>query len=210
MALINSWNLMRSRDLHTWCNTLFFLQVVESQRCFREKLGNYGTQILKLITWRIPEIISSNNTGGEEDFEDWPIKNDGDSNDFTAPGFLCFHFNGPHEILPEGLERFSRLFTLDEVETTIQESFVIPWEIGRVADELDHTSDASRAYYSLKRSINPEHPFLRFSAGSKETLITTPAEKGIDVASQLLRFFESIICHHGRLWLLLEETNWVL
>jgi insulysin len=86
------------------------------------------------------------------------------------------------------LERFSRLFSLDEVENTIAKG-VIPREIGRVADELDRTSDASRAFYFLKKSINPDHPFARFSAGSKTTLQTIPAEKGINVASRLLSFF---------------------
>ncbi len=86
------------------------------------------------------------------------------------------------------MERFSRLFSLDEVENTIAKG-VIPREIGRVADELDRTSDASRALYFLKRSINPDHPFARFSAGSKTTLQTIPAEKEIDVESELLRFF---------------------
>ena len=38
----------------------------------------------------------------EEDFEYWLEENDGDSNAFTAPGFVCFHFNVPHENLPEG------------------------------------------------------------------------------------------------------------
>ena len=140
---------------------------------------------------REEEIISNNYINGEEDFEDWITDNDGDSNAFTAPGFVCFHFNGPHEILPEGLERFSRLFTLDEVESTItQKPFVVPREIGRVADELDRTSDASRAFYFLKNTVhNAEHPFARFSAGSKTTLQTIPAEKGIDVPSELLHFF---------------------
>ncbi|KAL9191516.1 hypothetical protein ACHAXT_001222 [Thalassiosira profunda] len=102
----------------------------------------------------------------------------------------AFHFNGPHEILPEGLERFARLFTLDEVETTItQKPFVVPREVQRVADELDRTSDASRAFYFLKKNVNPEHPFARFSAGSKTTLQTIPAEEGIDVPTELLLFF---------------------
>lgn len=38
--------------------------------------------------------------GDEEDFEDWLAENDGNSNAFTAPGFVCFHFNAPCEILP--------------------------------------------------------------------------------------------------------------
>jgi len=107
----------------------------------------------------------------------------------SAPGFVCFHFNSPHEVLPEALERFSKLFTLDEVETTLSKPSVIPREIGRVADELDRTSDLSRSIYFLKNSINPEHPFARFSAGSIETLQTIPTEEGIDVSSELARFF---------------------
>jgi insulysin len=47
----------------------------------------------------------------------------------------------------------------------------------------------SRAFYFLKKNINPEHPFARFSAGSKTSLQTIPAEEGIDVASRLLDFF---------------------
>lgn len=38
------------------------------------------------------------NSAGEEDFEDWLSENDGESNAFTAPGFVCFHFNSPHEV----------------------------------------------------------------------------------------------------------------
>jgi insulysin len=92
------------------------------------------------------------------------------------------------QILPEGLERFARLFTINEVESTIAKG-VIPREIGRVAAELDRTGDTSRAFYFLKRNVNPEHPFARFSAGSKTTLQTIPAEEGIDVASRLIDFF---------------------
>jgi hypothetical protein len=40
------------------------------------------------------DIIST----GEEAFEDWLTDNDGNSNAFTAPGFVCFHFNCPHEV----------------------------------------------------------------------------------------------------------------
>lgn len=127
----------------------------------------------------------------EEDFETWLSENDGDSNAFTAPGFVCYHFNVPHENLPEGLERFAQLFTLDEVENTITEKpYVIPREIGRVNSELDSTSDQSRAFYFLKQQINPEHPFSRFTAGSRETLQTIPAEKGIDIPIELLLFFQ--------------------
>jgi insulysin len=126
----------------------------------------------------------------EEDFEYWLSGNDGDSNAFTAPDFVCFHFNVPHESLPEGLERFAQLFTLDEVENTITEKpWVIPREISRVNDELDSTSDQSRAFYFLKQQMNPEHPFHRFTAGSRETLQTTPMEKGIDIPMELLLFF---------------------
>lgn len=126
----------------------------------------------------------------ETDFEDWLAENDGDSNAFTAPGFVCFHFNSPHENLPEGLERFARLFTLEAIENTVEKPNVILREIGRVDAELDRTSDMSRAFYFLKsRFTNPEHPFSRFTAGSRETLQMKPGEEGLDVASYLLRFF---------------------
>ncbi len=51
------------------------------------------------------------------------------------------------------------------------------------------TSDAARAFYFLKSSFDPNHPFSRFAAGSRETLQTQPNALGIDVAEYLLRFF---------------------
>mmetsp|Transcript_23282 Transcript_23282/g.45042 ORF Transcript_23282/g.45042 Transcript_23282/m.45042 type:complete len:1027 (+) Transcript_23282:268-3348(+) len=131
------------------------------------------------------------NAAGEEDFEDWLADNEGDSNGFTAPGFVCFHFNGPHEILPEGLERFSRLFTIDAIETTVKEyPYKIPREIKRVDSELDRASDQSRAFYWLKsRFTNLQHPFSRLGAGSRETLQVNPSKEGIDVRPFLLKFF---------------------
>ncbi len=41
---------------------------------------------------------SVNSGAGEEDFEDWLSEKDGQSNAFTAPGFVCFHFSSPHEV----------------------------------------------------------------------------------------------------------------
>lgn len=138
---------------------------------------------------RIDRTMNNDDNSDEQDFEDWLSDNEGDSNGFTAPGFVCFHFNSPHECLPEALERFAQLFTLDAVETTIEKPHVITREIGRVDAELDRTSDASRAFYFLKSNFDPGHPFSRFAAGSKETLETQPNELGIDVAAHLLQFF---------------------
>ena len=45
-------------------------------------------------------ISNEDDLSDEQDFEDWLSDNDGDSNAFTAPGFVCFHFNAPHETLP--------------------------------------------------------------------------------------------------------------
>lgn len=142
----------------------------------------------KIWNTRDDQSMIPRDSTGEEAFSDWLSENDGDANAFTAPGFVCFHFTSPHEILPEALERFSRLFSSDEIENTIAKG-VIPREVGRVTDELDRSSDFSRSLYYLKSNMNPEHPFSRFSAGSKATLQTIPAEKGIDVASELIHFF---------------------
>ena len=52
--------------------------------------------------WRndVEYKASNDDISDEQDFEDWLSNNDADSNAFTAPGFVCFHFNAPHEILP--------------------------------------------------------------------------------------------------------------
>lgn len=45
-------------------------------------------------------VVRDDDISNEQDFEDWIADNEGDSNAFTAPGFVCFHFNAPHEALP--------------------------------------------------------------------------------------------------------------
>lgn len=51
---------------------------------------------------QIANTVADGSSSGEQDFEDWLAENDGDSNAFTAPGFVCFHFNGPHEVRSSG------------------------------------------------------------------------------------------------------------
>ena len=131
----------------------------------------------------------NNGEEDEENFEDWICDQDGDSNAFTAPGFSCFHLSCPHETLPEALERFARLFTLEQIENTVCKPGVIYREIGRVNSEIDRVGDQSRAFYFLKSQVDEDHPFSRLFAGSRSTLQTIPAEKGLDVATYLTCFF---------------------
>ena len=68
------------------------------------RVGTKVTQRRARRLWRnnngVEYKTNDDDISDEQDFEDWLSDNDADSNAFTAPGFVCFHFNAPHEILP--------------------------------------------------------------------------------------------------------------
>jgi len=125
----------------------------------------------------------------ERDFEDWLEDKEGASNAFTAPGYVCFHFNSPPEVFGEALERFASLFVQARVERVCRNKAVLTREIRRVDSELDYTSEATQAFYLLKDFINPDHPFSRFGAGNLESLERGPYRARIDVSQELVDFF---------------------
>lgn len=86
----------------------------------------------------------------ERDFEDWLEEREGASNAFTAPGYVCFHFNSPPGVFGEALSRFTSLFVQARVERICRNKAVITREIRRVDSELDYTSESTQAFYLLK------------------------------------------------------------
>lgn len=124
------------------------------------------------------------------DFEDWLSDNDGASNAFTAYQNVCFHFSCPDTALGEALQRFAGLFVFSDVAQVCRTIDVLRREIRRVNAELDFDDTAIQAYYLTKQFVNLEHPFSRFSAGSLDTLERTPLERGIDLPSRLIQFFQ--------------------
>jgi insulysin len=125
----------------------------------------------------------------ERDFEDWLEDKEGSSNAFTAPGYVCFHFNSPPEVFGEALERFASLFVQQRVERICRNSAVVLREIRRVDSEIDYTSESTQAFYLLKDFINPDHPFSRFGAGNVETLERGPYRAKINISRELIKFF---------------------
>lgn len=73
--------------------------------------NNVFTQRKARRIWKsgIDKAMSDVDISNEQDFEDWLVDNEGDSNAFTAPSFVCFHFNAPREALP-GQYTFALMF----------------------------------------------------------------------------------------------------
>lgn len=135
------------------------------------------------------EHMALSSSPPERDFEDWLEEREGASNAFTAPGYVCFHFNSPPEVFGEAISRFASLFVQARVERVCRNRAVITREIRRVDSELDYTSEATQAFYLLKDFINPEHPFSRFGAGNLESLQRATYRARIDIGQWLISFF---------------------
>jgi insulysin len=127
----------------------------------------------------------------ERDFEDWLEDKEGASNAFTAPGYVCFHFNCPPEVFGEALSRFASLFVQSRVERVCRNKAVLTREIRRVDLELDYTSEATQKFYLSKALLNPDHPFSRFNAGNLESLERATYRARIDVSQGLIDFFQN-------------------
>jgi len=135
-------------------------------------------------------ILSSNSNpkySSKGDLEEWLNDNDGASNAFTAYDHTCFHFNCPHHIFPEALERFGFVFEEANIIDVCRNSEILAREIRRVDSELDLKSIFAQLEFVTKAFVNPEHPYTKSGRGSLKTLETNA--KGINVGQRLIDFF---------------------
>ena len=121
----------------------------------------------------------------ENEYSSWLQAHGGGSNAYTATENTCYFFDvlAPH--LEETLDRFAAFFVcpLFTASATSRELQAVHSENAK-----NLLSDMWRIYQLQKSTADPAHPFSKFGTGNRETLETTPAERGIDVRKVLLDF----------------------
>ncbi|KJZ05168.1 insulinase family protein [Pseudoalteromonas piscicida] len=106
----------------------------------------------------------------------------GQSNAWTGTEHSSYYFDCDAEQLDEALERFSQFFVsplLSESDTE-KEREAIDAEF-----KMKIKDDGRRIYQVHKETINPQHPFAKFSVGTRDTL----ADRNGNIASELRAFF---------------------
>ncbi|OKY24616.1 insulinase family protein [Thalassotalea sp. PP2-459] len=91
----------------------------------------------------------------------------GSNNAWTATEHTCFFFDIHHTHFEQALDRFSQFF----IAPLLSEEFVNKERKNIDAEfKLKLKDDIRRLYDVHKATINPEHPFSKFSVGNTETL----------------------------------------
>lgn len=124
----------------------------------REGLAHYLEHMLFLGTQKYPK------TG---EFQNFINQHGGSQNAWTGTEHSCFFFDIIPKALYEGLDRFAQFFItpLFNEEALDKERQAIESEY-----RLKLHDDSRRVYQVHKETINPAHPFAKFSVGNTQTL----------------------------------------
>ena len=108
----------------------------------------------------------------------------GSHNAWTGTEFTNFFFDLHHPFFAEGLHRFSQFFTCPTFDASL-----IDKERNAVDSEfkLKLKDDVRRSYQVHKETVNPAHPFAKFSVGNWQTL---GDREGKHIREELLSFYQ--------------------
>lgn len=119
------------------------------------------------------------------EYQQFMSRHGGSNNAWTGTEFTNFFFDIDNGFFEAGLDRFSQFF--------ICPTFAPEWvdkERNAVDSEyrLKLQDDVRRGYQVHKETVNPDHPFSKFSVGNLDTLADLP---GRDLRSDLIAFYET-------------------
>ncbi|MGS3176530.1 insulinase family protein [Aeromonas sanarellii] len=119
------------------------------------------------------------------EYQQFMSRHGGSNNAWTGTEFTNFFFDIDNSFFEAGLHRFSQFF--------ICPTFAPEWvdkERNAVDSEyrLKLQDDVRRSYQVHKETVNPVHPFAKFSVGNLDTLADLP---GRDLRSDLIAFYET-------------------
>tara|TARA_Y100000588_G_scaffold97447_1_gene105869 strand:+ start:66338 stop:69046 length:2709 start_codon:yes stop_codon:yes gene_type:complete len=150
----------------------------------RQGLAHFTEHMLFLGTKDFP-------ASGE--FHDFISHHGGSSNAWTGTEHSCYYFDVANEHYHQALTRFSQLFyaPLFNAEEVDKERNAIDAEF-----KLKIKDDGRRIYQAHKETVNPKHPFAKFSVGNSNTL----SDEQNAIRDDLLAFFKQ---HYQAQWMTL-------
>ena len=124
----------------------------------RQGLAHYLEHMLFLGTGKYPKV---------GDFQSFITQHGGSNNAWTGTEHTCFFFDISPSAFEKGLDRFSQFFTdpLFNEEALDKERQAVESEY-----KLKLKDDSRRLYQVHKQTVNPDHPFAKFSVGNLDTL----------------------------------------
>ncbi|SHI08799.1 insulinase family protein [Ferrimonas marina] len=141
----------------------------------REGMAHFLEHMLFLGTEKYP------NAG---EYQQYISQNGGTHNAWTGPEFTSFYFDVKPSAFEEALDRFAQFFTAPLFDEGLVEK-----ERQSVDSEfkMKLQDDMRRFYQVHKETVNPAHPFSKFSVGNHQTLAD---RDGQSIRSELIAFYQ--------------------
>lgn len=154
----------------------------------RQGLAHFLEHMLFLGTTEYPE-------SGE--YQQYISQHSGSHNAWTGTEHTCFYFDINHQHFEPALDRFSRFF----ISPLLSQEFIEKERLNIDAEfKLKLKDDMRRIYDVHKETINPAHPFSKFSVGSIDTLAH---REGSCLKDEISLFFDNYY-RAGRMTLAVE------
>jgi insulysin len=140
-------------------------------------LAHFCEHMLFLGTEKYPQ---------EGSYQEFVKKAGGSTNAYTDMESTNYFFDITPDNLEECLDRFAQFFIspLFTEDASARELKAVHSEHQKNLQE-----DTWRQFQFLKSSANPAHPFHKFGTGNLYTLDTMPKENGLNIRSELLKFY---------------------
>lgn len=118
------------------------------------------------------------------EYQQFISQHGGSHNAWTGTEHSCFFFDINHDYFSQTLARFADMFTqpLLSTEYVEKERHAIEAEFS-----LKLKDDSRRIYQVHKETVNPKHPFAKFSVGNLSTLADLPNDS---LQQAVVRFFQ--------------------
>ncbi|MGL5225171.1 MAG: insulinase family protein [Aeromonas sp.] len=119
------------------------------------------------------------------EYQQFMSRHGGRHNAWTGTEFTNFFFEIDNDFFEAGLDRFSQFFICPtfDADSVDKERHAVDSEY-----RLKLQDDMRRFYQVHKETVNPAHPFAKFSVGNLDTLADLP---GRDLRADLIHFYES-------------------
>ncbi|KAL1225571.1 Insulin-degrading enzyme-like 2 [Cardamine amara subsp. amara] len=123
----------------------------------------------------------------EHGFMKYVSEHGGSTNAFTSTEDTNYHFHVNSDSFHETLERFAQFFIkpLMSADATMREIKAVDSE-----HQKNLLSDPWRMRQLEKHLSREDHPYHKFGTGNLDTLHVQPEAKGIDIRSELLKFYD--------------------
>ncbi|KAG7561203.1 Metalloenzyme LuxS/M16 peptidase-like [Arabidopsis thaliana x Arabidopsis arenosa] len=111
----------------------------------------------------------------------------GSSNAYTSTEDTNYHFDINTDSFDEALDRFAQFFIkpLMSADATMREIKSVDSE-----NKKNLLTDSRRMRQLQKHLSREDHPYHKFSTGNMDTLHVQPEAKGIDIRSELIKFYD--------------------